>query len=158
MKEPLEFKDKLKILRKQRKLTQHELGSILGISQALVGQYESGKRKPKLETIKRFSQALHVDYRQLCDDTNLIDISNISKLIDMNISQELIKNSNTIPEEKYAYPDFYIPEAGIIVEFIKPNNNYRELLESFHSLNPVGQDRILQYIRELSCIEKYQNK
>ena len=36
--------DKIRRCRKQKGMTQAELGAKLGVSQALIGQYETGKR------------------------------------------------------------------------------------------------------------------
>ncbi|WP_455718021.1 helix-turn-helix domain-containing protein [Anaerosporobacter sp.] len=56
---------KIKTIRKSKGLTQKQLGDILGISQALIGQYETGKRKPKVEQIARFAEALNVELNEL---------------------------------------------------------------------------------------------
>lgn len=42
----MEFKDVFKRLRKERSLTQEELGRKLGVSKAMINHYESGKRSP----------------------------------------------------------------------------------------------------------------
>lgn len=40
---------KLKELRKEKGLTQKELGAAIGISEVMIGQYERGVRTPKIE-------------------------------------------------------------------------------------------------------------
>lgn len=47
-------------LRKRRNLTQEELGSRIGVSKAYVSKIESGAQVPRLEQIKKFSDALEV--------------------------------------------------------------------------------------------------
>ncbi len=45
----------IKEARKEKGLTQKELGEKLGVSYQMIAQYESGHRKPKIETLKRIS-------------------------------------------------------------------------------------------------------
>lgn len=59
--------EKIKNIRKSQGLTQKQLGEKLGISQALVNQYENGKRKPKVEQIQRIANALSVDLSELTE-------------------------------------------------------------------------------------------
>lgn len=40
--------------------TQKELGEMIGVSQAMVAQYEANKREPKPQTIEKFADALQV--------------------------------------------------------------------------------------------------
>ena len=48
-------------------LSQKELGDKMGISASMVGQYETGQRNPKPETIVRFANALGTDFFSLGD-------------------------------------------------------------------------------------------
>jgi len=47
--------EKLKTLRKGRKLTQQELSEKLGISRATISNYEVGRRSPHLSDLRRFA-------------------------------------------------------------------------------------------------------
>ena len=47
--------NKLKTLRKGRKLTQQELSEKLGISRATISNYEVGRRSPHLSELRRFA-------------------------------------------------------------------------------------------------------
>lgn len=51
----------IKQARKKKGLTQSELGELMGITAVTVGQWETGKRIPKEETIERISEALEID-------------------------------------------------------------------------------------------------
>lgn len=53
--------EKIKEERKRGGLTQKELGNRMGIDASTVRKYESGKLKPKLETVQKLAQALHID-------------------------------------------------------------------------------------------------
>lgn len=67
-------------IRRERKaagMTQEELGKKIGISQQAVGNYESGRRKPKIKTLVRFSNGLNVSVAELLagmlDDTDPVN-------------------------------------------------------------------------------------
>lgn len=49
---------RIKDFRKAANLTQKQLGERIGVSGAMIGQYETGVRKPKQETVERIAQAL----------------------------------------------------------------------------------------------------
>ena len=51
---------KLKELRKEKGLTQKELGAAIGISEVMIGQYERGVRTPKIEMREKIANALGV--------------------------------------------------------------------------------------------------
>lgn len=68
----MDFGKLLKEARLSAGLTQKELGDKLGISASMVGQYETGYRNPKTETIVRFANALGKNFY------DLVDISEIS--------------------------------------------------------------------------------
>lgn len=57
--------EQIKKCRNENKLSQKELGEKLGVSQAMIAQYESGKRLPKLETIQKIAEALGVPLNDL---------------------------------------------------------------------------------------------
>lgn len=58
----------IKKVRKERGLTQKQLGERLGISQAAIGQFESNKANPKIETIQKIADALNVSLNDLIPD------------------------------------------------------------------------------------------
>ena len=55
------FGENLRKYRKEAGLTQQQLGDKLGCSKELISQYERGKLNPKIETVKRFADALSVE-------------------------------------------------------------------------------------------------
>lgn len=52
---------RIKEIRKQRGLTQQEVGKRIGVTASFIGQYENGARFPKFETLKKIAAALNVD-------------------------------------------------------------------------------------------------
>ena len=57
--------EKIKCYRKANNLTQEDLASRLNISSRTVKRYESGEIIPSLQVLKRISEALNIDYKEL---------------------------------------------------------------------------------------------
>lgn len=54
----------LRTIRKEKGLTMKQLGAIVGVTEAAISQYETGKREADFETLLKISEALEctVDY------------------------------------------------------------------------------------------------
>jgi len=59
------FGERLKSLRKTRKLTQEELGRSVGVDYKHIGAIERGIRSPSFDVIERIAKALKIDHFQL---------------------------------------------------------------------------------------------
>lgn len=59
---------KIKAVRLQKGVSQAALAKCLGVSTAMICQYEVGKRKPKVETLSKIAGALGVDLKVFYDD------------------------------------------------------------------------------------------
>ena len=59
--------------RQKAGLTQKELGEKLGISQAAVGQFESDKANPKIETLQKIAAALNIKLSELVPMNSALD-------------------------------------------------------------------------------------
>ena len=59
---------KIKAMRLQKGVSQAALAKCLGVSTAMICQYEVGKRKPKVETLSKIAGALGVDLKVFYDD------------------------------------------------------------------------------------------
>lgn len=60
---------RIKKIRETREMTRAELGALVGLDQNRVQQYENGKRKPKIQLLKKFAAALGVETIALMDPT-----------------------------------------------------------------------------------------
>ena len=61
------FSQKLRYLRIERNLDQHEFANLLNQSFTSVCNWEQGNRIPKTETIKEIAKILNVDYTYFID-------------------------------------------------------------------------------------------
>lgn len=57
--------ENIKRLRKERGLTQKQLGEMCGIAESNIRKYESDKQNAKIETIEKIAQALGVPIVQI---------------------------------------------------------------------------------------------
>ena len=64
------FADRLKQLRTEAGYSQHELAIKVGISYGAVGNYESGVRKPRYETLEALADLFNVEIDYLLGKTN----------------------------------------------------------------------------------------
>ncbi|WP_010243719.1 helix-turn-helix domain-containing protein [Acetivibrio cellulolyticus] len=62
------FGEKLKQLRKQRNISQHELSKISNVSYGFISELETGKKRPSLETAEKLSRALGVAITELISE------------------------------------------------------------------------------------------
>ena len=56
----MEFKDRLKELRKEKKLTQVKLGEMLNYGYTAIANYESGRNQPSISDLKKIASIFNV--------------------------------------------------------------------------------------------------
>lgn len=78
----------IKKIRQEKGLTQKKLAQACNMYESQIRKYESGKVKPKINTLGKISKALEVPITKL--DANIIDLSELS----MNITIDDEKKSN----------------------------------------------------------------
>ncbi len=72
--------ENIKRIRKERGLTQKELGELCGINEVQVRRYEIGKANPKIETIDRIASALGVFIADIKEDITWEERKNTSEV------------------------------------------------------------------------------
>lgn len=85
--------DKLKTLRKGRKLTQDQIAEAFGISRGAVSNYEIGRRRPNISELQAFAKFYGVPLDYFGEETQadeLFDLLSRAKVIfkDENVSRE----------------------------------------------------------------------
>ena len=84
------FGQKVSFCRKEKKLSQAELGKLSGISGDIVGKDERDEMKPAIDTAKKLANALSVSLDYLTGDGN-------SKVLDKKMLQRL-EDIEKLPE------------------------------------------------------------
>ena len=138
--------ERIKAARKAAGLTQKELGVRMSISDASVAQYESGKRRPKIETLQRIASALDISLANLVDSPLIqqMDVVDSMSLPDIELKEVL----------KQVLGHFAI-EADVLTNRAAVIEQLSKYLER---LNARGQAKALERIEELTQIPKYRAK
>lgn len=66
----MDFPERLASLRKEKSLTQKQLGELIGVHVAQIRRYERGTSQPTLDVIRKIAIALHVSADKLIFDEN----------------------------------------------------------------------------------------
>lgn len=147
---------KIKQLRKEKGLTQKDLGKLIGMSYQQIGQYENGKRKPKTETLRKIANALEVPISELDDslsfDNMLLDLFAGSPKFDEIIDKK--------PSVSYALEnkhrerlEYYNHAINVKHEKMQPGDEM--ILSYFHEANDLGKDKIIDYASDIVENPKY---
>lgn len=74
---------KLRLLRKEKRLTQDELASLIGVKRATLSNYEIDRRQPSLSDLKRFAEFFGVglDFFGLASSDEALDIAARAKML-----------------------------------------------------------------------------
>lgn len=83
------FSEQLKIARKQKSLSQTELGKLIGVQTQTISNWENSKSKPNLETINKLCEALDVPLRYFISEEHLDYQLNLEEAFIVNKFREL---------------------------------------------------------------------
>lgn len=85
----MNFGDKMKKIREEKKISQRALGEKLGITQQSIAQYEKAVKPPKYETIEKIANALEVSPAMLQTQHNVSELfASITKEFDQTLYEE----------------------------------------------------------------------
>lgn len=70
----------IRAIRKERGLTQNQLGELCGIKEANIRKYELGKANPKIETIEKIAKALGVPIVKIKEDLTWAEHQNTEEI------------------------------------------------------------------------------
>ncbi|QMU64615.1 MAG: helix-turn-helix domain-containing protein [Flavobacteriaceae bacterium] len=91
----MDFGSKITLVRKQKKLSQSELGKLANVSGDIVGKYERNEMKPSIDTAHRLANALNVTLDYLVGDSDTV-------LFDKDITKRMEAIINMESEDKKA--------------------------------------------------------
>lgn len=91
----MDFGEKIISIRKQKKLSQAELGKRAGINGDIVGKYERNEMKPSIETAKKLADALEISLDYLVGEGELkvLDKKTLKRLEDIEKLPDEDKNN-----------------------------------------------------------------
>ena len=109
----------------------------MGVSGAMIASWESGKRIPKEETLKRLADALDIN--------TLI----LRGLTDFNVSEAMNNIFKNLSLNKW---------SENMIEFIDGDWRIIEIISYLQDLNSEGIDEACKQIENLTCVPKYKKK
>ena len=122
--------EQIKNIRQQKKLSQKKLGKLLGVSQQMIGQWESASANLTIETIQKIAAALEVSL------FDLIDKEEFDNAIHIKVREKMksqINDGTTL-----------LLPAAFVSDYIK--------------LNDTGKQEAEKRIHELTEIPRYTQK
>ncbi|NKC66712.1 helix-turn-helix domain-containing protein [Vagococcus fluvialis] len=131
--------NRIKELRTEAKLTQYELGQIIGVSDASINKYEKDLMTPKIDKLEKMAEVFHVSVDYLTGRTD-------SRVGIPGHWDDLAKKMNIGP--------------NLNLKSNKNNENSSEELElilHFRKLNDSGKNEALKQVENLSKITDYTN-
>ncbi len=90
----MDFGQNLMLIRKQKKLSQADLGKIIGTSGDVIGRYERGDITPSVDVVAKIADALDVSVDYIIGKTKLV--------IDKNTLNR-IEQISSLPDDKKSY-------------------------------------------------------
>lgn len=151
----MEFKENLKKIRKEKKITQKQLGELIGKKEITIRNYESGKATPPLIVIEQIAKVLNITINELLtgekiklwefDEKDLYSDFDFEKIeqIENELSKKLLKISNEELEQLF-YLKYGLKLTEIEKkELCKEVKNYIE-----YSLNKIKNIQILGQEKE----------
>lgn len=105
--------DKLRYLRREKNLTQEELGKILNVSHGTIAMWETNKRLPDIETIYKLSKIFNVttDF--------LIGREDIKKNIEPQINNTIVVFGRGEGRKEYQVTEEQLKALTALIETMK---------------------------------------
>lgn len=130
----MSFGERLKSARRKAGLSQNDLAIKLNVSASMIGQYETGKRNPKKDTIEKIANALNLGYSYTKEgEPYFYDFV------------DTVHHSEYTEAEKFNYKQFN-------------DSKKKHIIENYDKLNDTGQDKLSDYSTDLTKIPEYQKK
>lgn len=121
----MDIGERIKKVRQEKGLSQKALGQLLGVSQQHIAQYETGKRKPKYDTLKKIIHALDVPLLDIVGEDEL------EIMVTAQMREEARQEFNIIPKDEVF------------------------LIHDYKKLNDTGKKEARKRVNELTEIPRY---
>lgn len=156
---------RIKDIRKQKGLTQKQLGDMCGIADSNIRKYENGYQNPKIETLQKIATALGEPLSIFIDDelfdaTTDDEENGTNHVIEIlkKRTREIAENVALTKDEKVKILDDLITTHKLIIqENIDHVTVAKKQLLNFYfdELNMNGMDKALEHVEMLTKIPDY---
>lgn len=160
----MSFSQGLKEAMEKKGVTAYRLSKDLGVHQTTISNWLSGKSTPKAQMLEKIADYFAVTVDQLLFNQSVVD--NIKRFANFVLGARN-STSDDLDEETKEFNDkiyklllsdsthpVYQPEFVSVEEKLL----FERMLESYASLNEIGQKRAVEQIEDLAKIPEYQNK
>ena len=98
------LRDKIKLYRENKKMTQNDIANILEVSAGTVSKYESGALEPSIESLKRLSELFGISIDELLnDEKEKFDVSKINVLDILREQKEMKLKGNLYHQTQVSF-------------------------------------------------------
>ena len=105
-------------MRKQRGMTQEQLGETLGVTNKTVSRWETGKYMPDIDKLRELSTVLNVSINELLAGERIEDASSFIKKADENLIAILSKDSSFGLQDRIAFfKGKWIKDHRVLIAF-----------------------------------------
>lgn len=130
------FPERLRQLRIEADLTQQELAKNLNVSQQIIGLWERGERKPKIEAVTNIAEYFNVSPKYLIGETNSREIETIELEAEDKLFKATVESLDLTPEQKEEFKEsiyhFILRKrANYSKGTIKENNTSKDPISTF---------------------------
>lgn len=159
--------EKIRKYRKERKLTQKQLGELCGINESQIRRYELGLKNsnPKIETLQKIADALDMslfeflddDYFDVATDEEPGSLERASDFLE-NKLKSITDNKNISDKEKSKQIHDIQVQTEIMAELHLRNfevGSENLLNMYFNQLNLLGKEKAIEQIEMLTKIPEY---
>lgn len=122
----MDIGERIKAIRKQKKITQEQLASPLGLTTSAISKYEKGLVSPSWETLEKIAAFFDMTIEDLLYNVNALSYD---PELRKNVAQTMQRTAEDLPKTK--------------------------LLSAFDKLNDEGQKTAIERVEELTEIPKY---
>ena len=128
--------ERIRLARKEKGLTQKQLGELCNIAEPTIRRYELDKLHPKIETIKKIANALDVDLPFLLGRTSIMNFGDLLKSIRKEEGLTISDLSALIGDDEVAIlcyeKNMYLPKVDVLIRYCKTlKNAEHEITEYF---------------------------
>lgn len=154
----------IKLKRKQLNLTQKDLAARLGVSDAMVSAYETGKRNPKPTTIRKIAEAFSMSPEEIkLNYKNELQATYVKLVQTTPFLAHRYNKSGHFPRmpensalDKRKMEE--IEDAGIVLPTYSLQSRIHLIEAQVEKLNEAGQKKLIAYMEDLLKIPSYQKE
>ena len=151
--------ENIRRIRKEKGLTQNQLGELCGLADSAIRRYENGGANPKFETLRKIANALDISIGEI--DPNVKDLANdlARKEIQRQIREINDSTDLSVSEKEQKITELQNIHFSIGKDLHQyEKNQIKELNNTFVSLNQNGKELMLNFGDMLFKDEKYRDE